>query len=238
MDITWLPLDLMSLDSIRDAASSFTAQSSRLDCLILNAGVMALPPGNTEMGHEIQFGTNYTGHFLLTKLLLPTLLKTVEEPGADVRVVTVSSIGHNLAPRFSMFLDQDKLSRADTNVRYGASKASNILFAAELARRYPALTSVSVHPGVIYTDLYVSMVQRFGAIGTMAASILKKFGQTIPQGALNELWAAVGAKKGDIVNGAYYVPVGHYKPYNMYANNADMAKALWDWTDAEIKKTE
>ena len=228
----------MSLDSIRDAADSFNAQSSRLDRLILNAGVMSLPPGRTKMGHEIQFGTNHTGHFLLTKLLLPTLLKTAEEPGSDVRVVAVSSIGHNMAPPLSMILDQDTLSGLDTNIRYGASKAANILFTAELARRFPSLTSVSVHPGVIFTDLYDAVMSRTGPLRPLAAWLLKTIGTPVSGGALDQLWAAAGAKKSELVNGAYYVPVGNRKPRNRYTKDADMAKTLWDWTEAELKKAE
>lgn len=234
VDIIWLPLDLMSLDSIQEAAKSFHAQASRLDRLILNAGVMSLPPGRTKMGHEIQFGTNHTGHFLLTQLLLPTLLKTAEEPDSDVRVVTLASVGYNLAPPFKMFLDQDKLSDADPNIRYGASKASNILFAAELARRHPSLTSVSVHPGIIITDLYNAVNKRH-FLGVIYTKVWKALGTSVPAGALNELWAAVGTKK-NFVNGAYYVPVGHNKPHNVYAQDEGMGKALWDWTEAELKR--
>jgi NAD(P)-dependent dehydrogenase (short-subunit alcohol dehydrogenase family) len=44
----------------------------------LNAGIMAVSPG-TEQGYETQFRTNHINHALLTKLLLPTLLKTTKE---------------------------------------------------------------------------------------------------------------------------------------------------------------
>lgn len=197
---------------------------------------MATPPGRVAVtNHEIQFGTNHTGHFLLTNLLLPTLLKTAEEPGADVRVVAVASVGHNLAPSFDTFLDQDKLHNADPNVRYGASKASNILFAAELARRHPSLTAVSLHPGVIITDLYASMSARSPVVA-QGAKALKAVGMQASTGALNQLWAAAGAKKEDLMNGAYYVPVGRRKPRNHYANSEDMGKRLWDWTEEELKK--
>ncbi|KAE8402486.1 hypothetical protein BDV37DRAFT_252415 [Aspergillus pseudonomiae] len=235
VEITWLPLDLMSIKSIQTAAQKFHAESSRLDILILNAGVMSLPPGETEMGHEIQLGTNHTGHFLLTKLLLPTLLKTAEEPNSDVRVVSLASIGHNLAPSFETILDQDRLKKVNTNTRYGASKAANILFAAELARRYPSITSVSVHPGIILTDLYSSLNER-STLAALGSKTLNLLGTPVPQGAYNELWAAAGAKKQDLVNGSYYIPVGHLKPYNHYANSKDMGKRLWDWTESELRK--
>lgn len=235
VEITWIPLDLTSTESIKKAAESFHQQSQRLDILILNAGVMSLPPGETDLGHEIQLGTNHTGHFLLTKLLLPTLLKTAEEPNSDVRVVSLASVGHNLAPSFSTMLDQTKLKKVNTNARYGASKAANILFAAELSRRYPSLTAVSVHPGIILTELYDSIGSRT-PLFSITSQPLKFFGSSIPQGAHNTLWAAAGAKKENLVNGAYYVPVGNEKRENKFSQSVDMGKQLWEWTESELQK--
>jgi retinol dehydrogenase-12 len=90
---------------VQSAARELVAKEKRLDILILNAGVMAIPPGTTEQGYENQFGTNHMGHALLTKLLLPTLLKTAEQLGADVRVVALASIGHIGAPRAGILFD-------------------------------------------------------------------------------------------------------------------------------------
>ncbi|KAJ9224836.1 hypothetical protein DTO207G8_7905 [Paecilomyces variotii] len=236
VNITWLPLDLTSTTSIKNAAETFKSQASRLDILMLNAGVMALPPGETEMGHEIQLGTNHTGHFFLTKLLMPTLLKTAEEPNSDVRVISLSSIGHNMAPSFEGILDQKKLKKTSQSmVRYGASKAANILFAAELARRYPSLTSVSVHPGIILTDLYDSMWKN-SIFTTVSSRVMGVFATPLSKGTYNQLWAAAGAKKENLMNGAYYVPVGILKAKNYYAVNKDMGKRLWEWTEAELEK--
>ncbi|KAJ5106971.1 hypothetical protein N7456_003646 [Penicillium angulare] len=235
VDISFIPLDLTSTESIKKGAESFNAQSERLDILILNAGVMSLPPGETDLGHEIQLGTNHTGHFLLTKLVLPKLLETAKEPDSDVRVVTLASVGHNLAPNFNTMLDQQKLKNVNTNARYGASKAANILFAAELARRYPSLTSVSVHPGIILTGLYDSIGQRT-PLSSLGFKPLQLFGSSVAQGAYNSLWAAVGAEKSALVNGSYYVPVGNCKRDNKYATSEDMGKRLWDWTEDELKK--
>ncbi|KAL4984089.1 hypothetical protein BDW68DRAFT_190756 [Aspergillus falconensis] len=233
--ITWLPLDLASTKSIHNAAETFRAHASRLDVLVLNAGVMSLPPGETDLGHEIQLGTNHTGHFLLTKLLLPVLLETAQEPDSDVRVVSLSSIGHNLAPDFETVLDQSELKKCNTNARYGASKAANILFAAELARRHPSLTTVSVHPGIIVTDLYAA-ASASSPIAAWAIRLLGMVGTKLEQGAWNQLWAAVGAKKGELVNGAYYTPVGIVKPRNRYVTDKEMGRRLWEWTEAELKR--
>lgn len=70
---------------------------------------MAVPYSKTEDGYEIQFGTNHMGHALLTKLLLPTMLRTAEESGSDVRIVNLSSEGHNMAPRGGIIYDQNEL---------------------------------------------------------------------------------------------------------------------------------
>ncbi|CEO58294.1 Putative Dehydrogenase with different specificitie [Penicillium brasilianum] len=235
VEIVWLPLDLTSTQSIRSAGEQFKSQCQRLDILILNAGVMSLPSGETEMGHEIQLGTNHTGHFLLTKMLLPILLKTAEELHSDVRVVSLASVGHNLAPCFDTILDQEKLKKVNTNARYGASKAANILFAAEISRRYPSITSVSVHPGIILTDLYDSMNSRSQVIA-LGSKSLRLFGSSISKGAYNQLWAAAGARKKDLVNGGYYVPVGNLKHHNKYAQSVEMGRRLWEWSEGEAQK--
>jgi NAD(P)-dependent dehydrogenase (short-subunit alcohol dehydrogenase family) len=83
--ITFLEMDLASFSSLQKAAKMFQAQADRLDILMNNAGVMAQPAGLTEDGYEIQFGSNYMGPALFTRLLLPTLQRTTEQPNSDVR---------------------------------------------------------------------------------------------------------------------------------------------------------
>jgi NAD(P)-dependent dehydrogenase (short-subunit alcohol dehydrogenase family) len=92
--IEFLELDLASFASIKRAADNVLASNTRLDILINNAGVMNLPPGLTEDGFELQFGTNHVGPALFTKLLMPLLSKTVSEPDLDARIVNLSSVAH------------------------------------------------------------------------------------------------------------------------------------------------
>mmetsp|Transcript_17258 Transcript_17258/g.38024 ORF Transcript_17258/g.38024 Transcript_17258/m.38024 type:complete len:119 (+) Transcript_17258:182-538(+) len=84
-----MPLDLTSFDSVKEFAKLFREKFDRCDVLINNAGVMMCPYELTKDGHEMQFGTNHLGHFLLTNLLFDLLLKST-----DPRVINVSSSAH------------------------------------------------------------------------------------------------------------------------------------------------
>lgn len=113
-DIRFLDVDLTSFDSIRRCAADFLAQEQRLDLLILNAGIIRMKLGLTREGYEIHFGLNYLGHALLSKLLLPVLLRTKEmHTEMDVRVVVVSSEGHAIAPKEGIQFDKLKTDCAD-----------------------------------------------------------------------------------------------------------------------------
>ena len=85
-------MDLADLASIRAFADGYLDTHEAIDVLINNAGVMACPFGRTADGFETQFGTNHLGHFLLTALLSPAILR-----GDEPRVVTLSSAGHSRA---------------------------------------------------------------------------------------------------------------------------------------------
>lgn len=202
---------------------------------------MGNPADKTEDGFEIQLGTNHVGHFLLTKLLLPTLQKTVARAHAqgvvpDVRIVSLASVAHAMSPvTFEGLTSTPSLLEASTWHRYGASKAANIFFATELARRYPEILSVSVHPGMVKSDLY-SHAKATGI--TMKHSLDASssiFFRGLTSGALNTLWAA-GTPQTNLVNGAYYTPVGVRSSGTAFVQDADIAKKLWDWTEAQISE--
>lgn len=199
-----------------------------------NAGIMATPLAETEDGYESQFGTNHMGHALLTRLLLPTLLSTAKEQGSDVRVVNLTSEGHNLAPRpQGILFDKAKLDKQGPWTRYGQSKLANILFTKELANRYPSITSVAIYPGLILTDLYApnqrsNFLLRYGLKLTG-----RLFMADVATGTLNQLWGAIG-KKTEVVSGTYYTPVAKPSSGSKWAQKGDLAQALWDWTEKEM----
>lgn len=83
-------VDLNSLASVRAGAAQILKENEQLDVIINSAGVMGLAVRRlTVDGVEEHFATNHLGHFLLTNLLLPTLLKS-----SDPRVINVSSGAH------------------------------------------------------------------------------------------------------------------------------------------------
>ncbi|PVI06005.1 oxidoreductase-like protein [Periconia macrospinosa] len=246
--IEYLPLDLSSFASIEAAASAFKARESRLDLLVNNAGVMMTPYQLTKEGYELQLGTNHMGHMLFTKLLLPVLLATAEQQKkdtgndkSDVRIVNVSSLGHSFAPPFSgIILDPTKWPGQWTGFHYGQSKLANILFARELAVRYPSITSVSVHPGIIWTDLWTAAsehwLMRWGvAIYAMMWRFLPGHFEDTKTGALSQTWAATVETR-RLENGGYYVPVGKKGMTTPHARSKELAKKLWEWTEAQFER--
>lgn len=199
-----LPLDLASLASIRRAAVEVLRTYDRLDMLINNAGVMAIPRRLTADGFEMQFGVNHLGHFALTGLLLPRLLQT---PAA--RVVTVSSSAHFLG-RIN-FADLQGERRYQPWLAYGQSKLANLLFAYELQRRLAAaggqVISVAAHPGYAATNLQTVGPEMAGsALGQRLMALANRlFAQSAAMGALPEVYAATSP---DVCGGDYIGPDG------------------------------
>jgi NAD(P)-dependent dehydrogenase (short-subunit alcohol dehydrogenase family) len=230
VSVTFLECDQSSLASVEKAAKRALSESDRLDILICNAGVAELPPSLTKDGYEMQFGINHVAHALFIKLFLPTLLRTAELPNSDARVVSVSSNAIAMAPGGTVALNDLRTTQSGLFklARYGQSKLANILYAGELARRYPQLTSVSVHPGVVKTEGYAQLSFAVRMIGYLT----NPFSMMTPaQGAENQMWAATSDKT-KIANGAFYNPVG---VRGAAPSKDELARQLWQWTDKELE---
>lgn len=231
LDVGFIKCDLADSKSVVDAVKA-DFKSDRLDIFIANAGVCAVPAALTKDGHEVQFGTNHFGHAVILKLLMPTLLRTAELPGSDVRVVFLSSSLYAQSPRGGIQFEglhttQDGMLAW---TRYGQSKLANILYASEMARRYPSITTVSLHPGIVGTGLVKDLGFFSRAMVFAGAGFRPK---TPADGAVNGLWAATAALK-DVKSGAYYEPVGKEVKLNSTARDSGLAKKLWDWTEEQL----
>ncbi|MFE3761528.1 oxidoreductase [Streptomyces sp. NPDC059104] len=194
-EVEFAPLDLADLSSVREFARAFGQRSPRLDLLVNNAGVMALPYGRTADGFETQFGVNHLGHFALTGLLLPRL----RAAGPGARIVNVSSGFHVLGDVRPEDLDPDPARGADGYRRwiaYGRSKSANLLFTHELARRFTAagatITAAAAHPGYASTNLHAGASAQEGRTLTSRLLALGNgvLAQPAAKGALPTLYAA------------------------------------------------
>ena len=215
-------LDLASLASVRAAADEIRANCPRLDLLINNAGVMAIPFARSEDGVELTFAVNHLGHFALTGLLLERLLAT---PGS--RVVTLSSVAHLRGS-----LDVDALDSAEgynPGQAYDRSKLANLLFAYELQHRLHAAgaetISLAAHPGIARTDLYRTSSRLEKALLAPGVRPLTFWlAQSAEAGALPTLRAALGP---DAQGGEYYGP-GGWREYTGQPARVDSSPSSHD----------
>lgn len=211
------PLDLQDLASVRE----FADRVEKVDVLINNAGIMAVPYTLTKDGFESQIGTNHLGHFALTNQLLPKVSE---------RVVTVASMMHLFG----------KISLKDLNwksrpysawLAYGQSKLANLLFTQELQRRLDAagstVKSLAAHPGYSSTNLQGhsgnQLGTRFWDVGNSLLATSADFG------ARQTLYAASQDLPGNSYVGPKFGlrgPTG-VGPRSPLASNAETAKALW-----------
>ena len=228
--VSFETLDLASLDSIAAFGKRLRSSRRSLDLLINNAAVMT-PPRRvlTTDGFELQFGTNYLGHFALTGQLLPLLERTDQ-----ARVVSLSSV----AARDGA-IDFDNLQSERSYkpmVAYGQSKLACLMFAFELQRRSTAagwgIQSIAAHPGISRTDLLPNGAGAWSGPG-MARRFLWFLFQPAAQGALPALFAATSMlAKG----GFYYGPdkLGETRGYPTLAKvppqalDASVAARLWN----------
>lgn len=209
-EVSFEPLDLASLKSVADCTDRLSRTLPRLDLLINNAGVMAIPSRHvTEDGFEMQLGANYLGHFALTLQLLPLIFK-----GQSPRVVTLSSLAHRSG---RIQFDDLQFERSYRPwAAYCQSKLATLLFSMELERRarlnnWP-LMSTAAHPGFSRTGLQSAgpnMGLDHQSFFDRISSVIGPFiAQSAAAGALPTLYAATAP---DAKGGTLYGPDGFYE---------------------------
>lgn len=240
-----LNLDLGDLSTIPTCVSSFLNQESRLDVLWNNAAVARAPAGSTTtQGHEAHMGTNCLGHFLLTNLLLPVLLKTAKSsPKGSVRVIFVSSgvIDMNGPPGGLSLAElvPGNFSK-DITRNYSASKAGNWFLASEYNKRTKkdGLICIAQNPGTLRTTGWddAPWVMR-----TMMAPLMHE-----PiMGAYTELWAGLSLEVKIEDGGRFAVPWGRWHPsprkeilqslVSKEEGGTGLAGDFWVWCEDKTK---
>ncbi|KAI9144614.1 hypothetical protein BKA69DRAFT_810488 [Paraphysoderma sedebokerense] len=249
--LEFLPLDLTDLNSCVKAAEDVLAGNGvqkveKLDMLINNAGIMATPYELTKQGVESQWGTNHLGHFVWTMLLLPI----VPEKG---RIVNVSSEAHRQSYKFKLCTLQQMLPEVEEAQEgqkkeaekiyspinaYGHSKLSNVLFSNWLAAKRPNLYVMSLHPGVIATELARNIGKSYGntiqkIYDTVGPYILK----SADQGCVTTLYAATSPDiETNNYSGKYLVPQGKLGSAISAAGDVKLQEGLWELSLDIVKR--
>lgn len=231
--LCFIECNQLSLASVQAAANVFLQQATQLDVLICNAGVMATEPALSQDGYENQFAINHVAHALLVKLLLPTLSSTAASQG-EARVLFITSLGFMYPfPGCVMFdslkTTQDFGPRTQW-ARYGQSKLALVQYAAELARRWPAITFVSLHPGVVNTDLVARLKPEDKELVHQTNPIIIE----PEEGVWNSCWCAT-TEKSNLENGELYWPVGQLGEHTKESGDQNLREKLWQWTQKELE---
>lgn len=206
--------DFESFAQVRALADQLLAGYQRIDVLANNAGGMVGGYRRTADGYEATMQGNHLSPFLLTTLLRPRL----------TRVVNTASRAHVQGRPDPENLSGEK-SRYNPWQAYGAGKAANILFAAEAARRWPEITSVSFHPGVVRTNFGEGRLTRLFYRYAPFLVTPEKAGELL-------VWLAT-APAGELVNGAYYVGRKVTVPAP-HARDPQLAAALWEASEKAV----
>jgi len=229
-------MDLGSQASVRAAAERILSGHERVDLLVNNAGVMGIPERKTADGYEMQFGVDHLGHWTLTALLLPALLRS---PSA--RIVTVTSTAHHMGrpvdPGNPHLEGRYRPWRA-----YGQAKLANFHFGLGLQRQLSAAgaaaASLIAHPGLSNTDLQSVSVRETGggASQRFFLTLAQHTGMSAARGALSQLRAATDPHaKGGEFYGPLWINNGPpvRKPIFRRVGMSGAIAKLWEVSERE-----
>lgn len=215
--------DFARLDDVRDLAVKLARAYPRIDVLANNAGGVFGDRTKTVDRFERTFQINHLAPFLLTTLLMDTLLasrasvlQTTTLHGGDVR---------------QLDMDDLDLDRNYSPIRaYGASKLENVLFTKELHHRYhdKGLAAACFYPGNIRTNFgadTTSPLMKFLATNPLSRAVLLT---TPEKGADQLVWLAEGTPNTDWTSGEFYVKRKTGAKLNPLALDANLARALWE----------
>jgi NAD(P)-dependent dehydrogenase (short-subunit alcohol dehydrogenase family) len=228
-------LDLGSLAPVRQASAEILGAHRVIDILVNNAGVMGIPERRTVDGFEMQFGVDHLGHWALTALLMPALLR------ADAgRIVTVTSTAHHMGRTVDP-ANPHLEGKYGPWRAYGQAKLANFHFGIGLHRVLeeagaPA-ASLIAHPGLSNTELQaVSVDETGGGLSQRFFHVLaRRTGMAPSDGARSQLRAATDpkARSGEFYGPAFFnngPPVR--KPILRAGTGTGIAR-LWEVSERE-----
>ncbi len=212
--------DFARLGEVRTLAATLAERHPRIDVLANNAGGVMGDRTLTEDGHEKTFQVNHLAPFLLTNLLLDTLL------ASQATVINTSSIAARLFGRLNLD-DLDNAAGYNPNQAYGDGKLANILFTRELQRRFgdQGLFAAAFHPGIVATNFAAGSTS---LLRFVYHTPLKHLMLVSPEkGARQLVWLAETTPGQDWQPGAYYEKK-KVAATNPQAYDGELAAGLWD----------
>ncbi|KAI9782298.1 MAG: hypothetical protein M1816_001911 [Peltula sp. TS41687] len=242
----FVPCNLTDMRDVKRVGDMLVAQLERLDILINHAGMPNVPEYTlSEQGIETIFATNHVGHFILTNILLPLLESTAASQGSARVVVTTSSF-HMACQEidFRSLMSPARVKSPailDSCYRYARSKLANILFTRELTSRLAkkGMSNVYVNcffPGNIPTEGVDTWKQLLGTVpGALLKGVFRVIGQSEVDAAATAIFLAASDEvlKRDL-KGKYFVPIATDGNTSTVADDKDLAKNLWYWTDHKV----
>lgn len=233
-DISFVLMDLASLNSVREAAAELHKNAPQIDALICNAAIAQVPKQKlTVDGFESQLGTNHYGHFLLCGLLFDRI------HASHGRIVVVASLGYNMGIKTIQFDDMNWDKNYSANPVYSQSKLAQMMFAYELQDRLKTagkdMEVYVCHPGSSATSLISTSGSRLmrGIWWLMTKSPMV---QTAQKGAYPEIMCATET---GLEQRALYGPTGRMEfvgpvgkgTLNPHAYDKDTMVKLWDLSE-------
>lgn len=233
--VNLLNLDLASQASIRAAAQQVSQKYNKLDFLINNAGLMAMPDTRTEDGYESQFGVNHLGHWSLTGLLMENL-----KEAEAARIVTVTSSAHHMSWNIN-FEDPHLRKQYSPWKAYGQSKLANYFFSQGLHFGFKKsgldAKSLLAHPGLAHTNLQVVTYEQGAAgwAGTVSKYLAARVGMEPEDGVLPQIRAALDpmAQSGQFYAPRFFTTGAPVRRPILRTNNRRNIRRLWELSERE-----
>lgn len=220
--------DFAKLSEVKALGAQLLRDFPRIDVLANNAGGMFSKQPLTEDGFEMTFQVNHLAHFLLTRMLMPTLITS------RASVINTSSVAHKSIGLLFKLDDVAKPKHYSQHLAYGNAKLANILFTKELHRRYHAqgLNAAAFHPGVVAssfakdTNSFMRLLYHTGLKRAPGVITPKEGAQTL-------VWLATNTPGVSWRSGGYYAKQRPAKTTRKAQDEA-LAKALWEMSEQLI----
>ncbi|KAI9723426.1 MAG: hypothetical protein M1812_001310 [Candelaria pacifica] len=244
----FIKCDLSDINDVKRVADELLSRLDRLDILIDNAGLPTIPDYTlSPQGIETIFATNHVGHYTLTNLLLP-LIETTAATHGNARIVVTSSSFHMACQELDLSLVTSPTrikspASIDSCWRYARSKLANILFTRQLARRLDKKGVKDVYvncffPGNIPTEAMDTWKQLFGPLGALLKGAFQFVGQSSTDAAATAIYLAASPEVGEKdLKGKYFIPIATEDKTSTIAEDKDLARNLWYWTDSKVAET-